>query len=159
MGKQTSKNLNETDLFNQSESDSHVEINRVDVTRRRDPRGPVAEGAQVNARDRDGGGAASRSIHEDHERGPVEDDEGDGELGGREGWVYPYPEDHKLAEKMLEKLPTLHDAERFWQWRETCEKAQQTCGLRDRSAAAVSYMLLSPTLQGRLNTSTPFQET
>ena len=79
--------------------------------------------------------------------------------GGREGWVYPYPEDHKIAEKMLEKLPTLHDAERFWQWRETCEKAQQACGLRDRSAVAVSYMLLSPTLQGRLNTSTPFQET
>mgnify|MGYP001804863185 CR=1 FL=1 len=61
--------------------------------------------------------------------------------GGREGWVYPYPEDHKLAEKMLEKLPTLHDAEQFWRWRETCEKAQQACGLQDRSAVAISYML------------------
>ena len=79
--------------------------------------------------------------------------------GGREGWVYPYPEDHKITERMIEKLPTLHDAERFWQWKETCEKAQQACGLRDRSAVAVSYMLLSPTLQGRLNTLTPFQET
>merc|ERR1711872_324722 len=60
---------------------------------------------------------------------------------------------------MSEKLPTLRDAEQFWRWRETVEKAQQACGLRDRSAIAISYMLLSPTLQGRLNTSTPFQET
>ena len=39
-------------------------------------------------------------------------------VGGREGWVYPYPEDHKITERMLEKLPTLHDAELFWKWKE-----------------------------------------
>ena len=60
---------------------------------------------------------------------------------------------------MLEKLPTLHDAELFWQWRDKVEKALQACGLRDRSAVAVSYMLLSRTLQGRLNTSTEIQDT
>ena len=59
-------------------------------------------------------------------------------VGGREVWVYPYPEDHKITERMLEKLPTLHDAELFWKWQEQCEKALQACGLRDRSAVAVS---------------------
>ena len=64
------------------ESDSDGQVDRIIVTWRRDPLGPVAEGTQINAGDRDGGGTTSRSVYEDREHGPIEDDEGDGELRG-----------------------------------------------------------------------------
>ena len=64
------------------ESDSYGKVNRVIIAWRRDPRGPVAEGTKINAGDRDGGGTTSGGLHEDRERGPVEDAEGDGEHRG-----------------------------------------------------------------------------
>ena len=64
------------------ESDSDGHTDRIIVTWSRDPRGSLAEGAQGDAGDRDGGGTTSRSVYEDREHGPIEDDEGDGELRG-----------------------------------------------------------------------------
>ena len=64
------------------ESESDGQAYRITAEGSGDPRGSMAEGAQDDARDRDGGGATSGGVREDREHGPIEDGEGDGELRG-----------------------------------------------------------------------------